>query len=174
MFTYIQLKPTGYEIIATLHIHCQVSGWASSQFGSLVSREKPDHQINIAKACLLLALEEEAEFEVHPEMEATVRRARNSGKADTNRCSIHQNLVEVSLSRQPIKRRTDPWMSVFRNPDVSSVKHDEQHCRETAHVCGDLRWCSVTASRGPSPVCKHRASHSGHTCWEPGYRDSQE
>lgn len=73
MFTYIQLKPTGYEIIATLHIHCQVSGWASSQFGSLVSREKPDHQINIAKACLLLALEEEAEFEVHPEMEATVR-----------------------------------------------------------------------------------------------------
>lgn len=38
----------------------QVVAWAQQQFLQEVSREKPDSTINLAKVCLLLALEEEA------------------------------------------------------------------------------------------------------------------
>lgn len=40
--------------------HAQVVSWAQQQFLQEVSREKPDSSINLAKVCLLLALEEEA------------------------------------------------------------------------------------------------------------------
>lgn len=54
-------------------MHLQVVGWAKQEFQKEVGSHKPDAAINLARACLLVALEEEAAIEVHPELEATIR-----------------------------------------------------------------------------------------------------
>lgn len=46
--------------VALVHFHPQVAKWAYDKFVAEVAHHKPDSSINVTKACLLLALEEEA------------------------------------------------------------------------------------------------------------------
>eukprot|EP00195_Chlamydomonas_chlamydogama_P011848 CAMPEP_0202910754 /NCGR_PEP_ID=MMETSP1392-20130828/52946_1 /ASSEMBLY_ACC=CAM_ASM_000868 /TAXON_ID=225041 /ORGANISM="Chlamydomonas chlamydogama, Strain SAG 11-48b" /LENGTH=52 /DNA_ID=CAMNT_0049600969 /DNA_START=205 /DNA_END=360 /DNA_ORIENTATION=- len=48
-------------------------GWARDEFKREVSPERPDASIHLARACLLIALEEEACLELHPELEMELR-----------------------------------------------------------------------------------------------------
>ena len=54
------------------HYIMQVSGWAQRQFLREVGRAE-DRRINLSRACLLIALEEEAAVEMHPELESELR-----------------------------------------------------------------------------------------------------
>jgi hypothetical protein len=51
----------------------KVVGWAGAEFLAETSPSKQDHQINLGRACLLIALEEESAVELHPELEAFAR-----------------------------------------------------------------------------------------------------
>lgn len=52
---------------------CQVVSWAQQQFLQEVLRDKPDSSINLAKVCMLLALEEEAAGQLESEPSTSVR-----------------------------------------------------------------------------------------------------
>jgi hypothetical protein len=64
-------------LLAHTHVHalslCQVVSWARQQFLQEVSREKPDSSINLAKVCMLLALEEEAAGQLESEPSTSIR-----------------------------------------------------------------------------------------------------
>jgi hypothetical protein len=47
--------------------------WAQQQFLQEVLRDKPDSSINLAKVCMLLALEEEAAGQLESEPSTSVR-----------------------------------------------------------------------------------------------------
>lgn len=59
--SYLYLHPSLLiMLLKCTQSYAQVVSWAQQQFLQEVSREKPDSSINLAKVCLLLALEEEA------------------------------------------------------------------------------------------------------------------
>ena len=51
----------------------QVVGWSRKQFCREISLDRRDESIYLGKACLLIALEEEAAIEMHPELESELR-----------------------------------------------------------------------------------------------------
>ncbi|KAG1681119.1 hypothetical protein FOA52_015561 [Chlamydomonas sp. UWO 241] len=51
----------------------EVVGWAQAQFEREVCAAKADEAINLARACLLIALEEVSALELHPEVESEMR-----------------------------------------------------------------------------------------------------
>lgn len=53
--------------------HRQVVGWAQQEFVRETGPHKQDGRINLARACLLIALEEVSSVEMHPELESTLR-----------------------------------------------------------------------------------------------------
>jgi len=58
---------------ASLMIMLQVVSWAQQQFLQEVSRDKHDCHINLAKVCMLLALEEEAASQLGSPPSTTTR-----------------------------------------------------------------------------------------------------
>jgi hypothetical protein len=51
--------------VNALAVHVQVAEYASSEFKREVAWTKPEHHVHLAKACLLIALEEEAARELN-------------------------------------------------------------------------------------------------------------
>lgn len=70
----------------------QVLQWAKQQFELETHSSKPDHTINLAKACLLIALEEEAAIMLHSHPATLTTDARSA----TVLCMMLGALLQLS------------------------------------------------------------------------------